>query len=64
MDLASVLPFLGSAAQGAKVAKGIQKAGKVVGKLFNNPTVIKSLAALGVGSAVKTSVDKIINGEK
>ena len=64
LDLVSVLPFLGSAAQGAKVAKGIQKAGKVVGKLFNNPTVIKSLAGLGIGSAVKTSAEKIINGEK
>ena len=64
LDLASVVPFLGSAAQGAKVAKGIQKAGKVVGKLFNNPTVMKSLAALGVGSAVKVSAEKIINGEK
>lgn len=64
LDLASALPFLGSVAQGTKVAKGIQKAGKVVGKFLNNPTVIKSLAALGVGSAVKISADKIINGEK
>ena len=53
----------GAVAQGAKVAKAIQKSAKVVNKIFGNPIVMKSLAAAGIGSAVSTSAQKIINGE-
>ena len=54
----------GAAAQSGKVAKAIQKSAKVVNKVFGNPKVIKSLSALGIGSAVTTSAQKIINGEE
>ena len=64
LDLVSVLPFAGSAAQGAKAVKGIKAAGKTILKLLTNPKVVKGLAATGVISAATTSARKIINGEE
>ena len=63
LDLVSAIPFAGTAAQGAKAAKGIKSVGKTLLKFFNNPKVVKTLAGMGVGNAVVTSVQKIINGE-
>ena len=63
LDLISAIPFAGSAAQSAKAAGKIRKAGKTILKVFSNPWVIRSLAGMGIGSAVKTSAEKIINGE-
>ena len=53
----------GAVAQGTKIAKAIRKSAKVVNKIFGNPVVMKSLAAAGIGSAVTTSAQKLINGE-
>lgn len=64
LDAISLLPFAGSAAQGAKAAKGIKTAGKTVLKLLSNPKVVKGLAATGVIGAAQTSAQKIINDEE
>ena len=37
--------------------------GKTLLKFLNNPKVVKTLAGMGVGNAVVTSVQKFINGE-
>lgn len=63
LDLISAIPFAGSAAQSVKAAGKIRKAGKTILKVFSNPWVVRSLAGMGIGSAVKTSAEKIINGE-
>lgn len=64
LDILSIIPWAGSAAQSGKLANKIRKFAKPIMKLFANPIVVKGLAAMGVGSAVKTSAEKIINGEK
>lgn len=64
LDAISLAPFLGAAAQGGKAAKAIKSAGKLISKVFGNPIVMKSLAGMGIGSAVYTSANKIINGEE
>ena len=64
LDAVSLAPFLGAAAQGGKAAKAIKSAGKLISKVFGNPVVMKSLAGMGIGSAVYTSANKIINGEE
>ena len=64
LDAVSIVPYLGAAAQGGKAAKAIKSAGKLISKVFGNPVVMKSLAGMGIGSAVYTSANKIINGEE
>lgn len=63
LDLVSLVPFAGAAAQGGKAAKAIKSAGKLVSKVLGNPVVMKSLAGMGLGNAIYVSADKIINGD-
>lgn len=55
LDVISLLPFAGSAAQAGKVVNKIRKIA---------PTAFKLLALYGVGDATKTALDKIVSGDE